>query len=126
MVVLSFNLWLTLWGPLECACIQFMYVPLKWIKPDWNGCTFFYSVVAVLKASLQNILKFGEDFRRFGSAFKSLSEPEQHVGTHDERLSLEYKKINWIPTSIIFDKHDCFPHILWSIISRAQMWFYQC
>lgn len=25
MAVLSFNLWLTLWGPLECACIQFMY-----------------------------------------------------------------------------------------------------
>lgn len=63
----------------------------------------------MLKASLKNVLKFGEDFRRFGSAFKILSEPEQHVGTHDERLSLEYKKINWIPTSIIFDKHDCFP-----------------
>lgn len=79
---------------------------------------FYYSVVAVLKASLQNGLKFGEDFRRFGSAFKSFSEPEQHVGTHDERLSLEYEKINRIPTSIIFDKHDCFPGSLTYLVEH--------
>lgn len=98
--------------------VGFMYGPLKWIKPDWNGCTFFYSVVAVLKASLQNVLKFGEDFRRFGAAFKSFSEPEQHVGTHDERLSVEYKKINRIPTSIIFDEHDYFPGSLTYLVEH--------
>lgn len=69
MVVLSFNLCQTLCSPLEWSCIQFLYVPLKRIKPAWNVFLFFFRhlLTAFLKASLWNILMLRDDCGRFGA-----------------------------------------------------------